>query len=65
MIQNQIVYLRSHVLRLPYNERPEAFQLLNRWQSVRRLSQTEQLRLDKLIEKINESKPKRVGVQKE
>lgn len=65
-LADQLMYLRNHILSLPYDDRAVAKQLLNRWQSVRRLSQLEQLRVDKLIEYIDEHRVHvRVGVQKE
>ena len=45
-------YLEDHLTFLPYDARREARGLIRKWRDVKRLSQLEQLRVDKLIEQI-------------
>jgi len=56
MLVKQIAYLQLHIMALPYDERVEAAELLRRWQSVKRLSQLQQLRVDQLIAAIEETR---------
>lgn len=52
MLAEQMAYLRSHFTFLPYDDRVEAKALLDKWRKLKRLDQMQQLRVDKLIEKI-------------
>lgn len=59
MLADQMAYLRSHYLTLPYDARAEAMALLHRWRTLKRLDQLQQLRVDKLIAQIEEVRARR------
>lgn len=57
-LSDQVEYIRKHRLLLNNNSRMIAGDILKKWDSVRRLSQMEQLKVDRLIESIKEVKEK-------
>lgn len=52
-IASDVRKLKVNLTRLPYSDREEAAKIVNKWESVRRLSQMEQLRVDQLLESIH------------
>jgi len=59
MLADQMTYLNAHFTFLPYDDRIEARELIRKWKTVKRLDQLQQLRVDKLIEKIEWTRAQR------
>lgn len=51
-VRAQVAYLKSHILTLPYETRVEADRIVLRWKETQRLSQWQQVKLDRYIDEI-------------
>lgn len=56
---DQVAFVSSHILVLPYDDRPEALALVHYWRLKKRLSQWQQLRLDKYENQIRDARNKK------
>jgi hypothetical protein len=54
-VRDQVAYLKSHILTLPYETRVEADRIVQRWKEAQRLSQWQQVKLDRYIDEIIET----------
>ncbi len=55
-IASDVRKLKGNIICLPYADREGARVLVHKWESVRRLSQMEQLKVDKFLESIEKQK---------
>lgn len=62
-IAESVKLLDEQIILLPYGERARADQLVHKWESLRRLSQLEQLEVDQILESIKEIKEKRNAIK--
>jgi hypothetical protein len=53
-LRQQLAFLQSHIMVLPYERRVEAMELIRKHKDKGHLSQMQQLTVDQLIEKIHE-----------